>query len=109
MSSIERRDDMSPNNRLMVHQQEDGDMIIGIIPGSMEEFNRMGFTQSVEFCTIGMGGGRSPRTLHALRNLMAAMEEDNRDRPIESRGCSSYESNHDRANDQASTCCRHRL
>ena len=82
MDTVERNDDMSPNNRLVVHQQEDGDMIIGIIPGSMEECNRMGFSQSVEFCTIGMGGGLSPRTLHALRNLMAAMIEDNQDRPI---------------------------
>jgi len=82
MQQSERRDDMSPNNRLVVYQQEDGDMIVGIIPGSMEECDRMGFSQSVEFCTIGMGRGRSPRTIHALRNLMAAMDEDNRDYPI---------------------------
>ena len=91
MKNIERRDDMSPNNRLVVHQQEDGDMIVGVVPGSMEEFNRMGFSQSVEFCTIGMGGGRSPKTLYALRNLMEAMEEDNRDRPIGERTNSQSE------------------
>jgi hypothetical protein len=82
MKHVERNDDMSPRNRLVVMQQEDGDMIVGIIPGSMEEFNRMGFSQSVEFCTIGMGGGRSPRTLEALRALMHAIEEDNQERPI---------------------------
>jgi len=62
-------------------QQEDGDIIVGIIPSSMEDFHQKGLVQTAEFCTIGSGGGQSPRTLQALRALMDAIEQDNRTLP----------------------------
>lgn len=37
--------------------------------------------EGVEFCTIGSGGGKSPRTRNALVALMVAMEADNADDP----------------------------
>ena len=66
---VERYEDMSPLGRLRVFQQDDGDMIICAIADD-------GASESVEFCN---SGGKSPRTLAALRALMNAMEEDNKD------------------------------
>lgn len=81
MRRVERNEDMSPNGRLTVIQQDDGDVIVGIVPNSMEDARRH-YVQSVEFCSVGSGGGRSPRTLEALRALMDAIEADNRAWPI---------------------------
>jgi hypothetical protein len=74
MKVVERIEDMSVRGRLRIIQQDDGDIIVAV------QSERDGLLQpgdSVEFCTIGTGGGRSPRTLNALRALMAAMEGDN--------------------------------
>lgn len=66
--SIQRPEDMSPDGYLMLYLQADGDIIVVIRPEG-------GFSaeHSVEFCN---SGGRSPRTLKALRALFEAMEED---------------------------------
>lgn len=71
---VERFEDMSPRGRLRLLQQSDGDVLVCVIsdPDGPDE----GVSPSVEFCT---SGGKSPRTLTALRNLMEAMAEDNRD------------------------------
>lgn len=76
---VERNEDMSPDGKLRIIRQNDGDIIIGIIPGFDKDIV---FGQSVEFCECGSGGGRSPKTRRALIALMKAMEEDNADRPI---------------------------
>lgn len=70
----ERFEDMSQRGRLRVIQQDDGDMIVCVI----EDMNSPsgGAMAGVEFCT---SGGKSPRTLAALRALMLAMAEDNAD------------------------------
>lgn len=69
---VERLEDMSPQGRLRVCVQSDGDVIICIIEDH-------GQVSDVEFCAPGAGGGGSRRTWEALRNLVAAMEADNAD------------------------------
>lgn len=78
--TVERREDMSPLGRLCLIQQADGDVLVVIRP---DPNARSWERQSVEFCSVGAGGGRSPRTLAALRELMKAMDEDNREQPID--------------------------
>jgi hypothetical protein len=73
---VVRRDDMSNCAKLVVHRQPDGDMLVTVI-------DERGHIAGVEFCSVGMGGGRSPKTLEALRALQHAMAEDYRRRPIE--------------------------
>ena len=70
----ERFEDMSPRGRLRLLREEDGDVIICIIPDPEAHPNQP--MMSVEFCT---SGGGSPRTHAALLNLLEAMEQDNRD------------------------------
>lgn len=80
MRHIERFEDMSPRGKLILTQQEDGDIVVGIIPTSLEKARRH-FVQTAGFCTVGSGGGQSPRTLAALVALMDAIEADNREAP----------------------------
>lgn len=71
----ERKEDMSHDGKLELLQQSDGDVIVIVHPGSdSKESKHLPFGASVEFC---VSGGRSPNTLHALRDLMTAMEKDN--------------------------------
>ncbi len=72
----ERFEDMSPRGRLRILQQDDGDMLVYVIEDPDSQKN--GASAGVEFCT---SGGKSPKTLAALRSLMLAMAEDNADRP----------------------------
>jgi hypothetical protein len=67
---------MSSCGYLKLLRQDDGDIIVAVYP---EEDGLIQPGGSVEFCT---SGGRSPRTLEALRALMVAMEADNAERPI---------------------------
>ena len=76
MREAERFEDMSPRGRLQVLQQTDGDMIVCVIKDPNSQGCCAGLAASVEFCT---SGGKSPRTLAALRMLMQAMAEDNED------------------------------
>lgn len=74
----ERFEDMSERGRLRVWQQDDGDMIVHVIPDPSTD-NR---GASVEFC---VSGGRSPRTLEALRQLLVAIHADNCDSALAAR------------------------
>ena len=76
MRVAERFEDMSQRGRLRVLQQDDGDIIVCAMtdPNCPNGFQMA----DVEFCT---SGGKSPKTLAALRALMQAMAEDNADRP----------------------------
>ena len=73
MNCVTRAEDMSPDGRLRIIQQDDGDIIVTVVPDSHERRP----SASVEFCSVGSGGGRSPHTVKALRDLMAAMRKDN--------------------------------
>jgi hypothetical protein len=53
---IARKEDMSVNGCLRLFRQEDGDICVAVIADN-------GDTAGVEFCSVGMGGGRSPNTL----------------------------------------------
>lgn len=70
--TAERPEDMSQGGRLQVFAQEDGDMCIMVVEDS-------GQSAGIEFCC---SGGRSPRTLEAVRALSRAMARDNLERPI---------------------------
>jgi hypothetical protein len=74
MKIVERNEDMSRHGRLRLIQEDDGDIIVSIVPDPTEGLSGM---FSAQFCTIGSGGGKSPKTLAALRALMQAMEDDN--------------------------------
>jgi len=67
----ERREDMSPRGRLRLHAQEDGDMCLMVIEDD-------GTSAGIEFCS---SGGKSPRTLQALRDLSRAMAADDAENP----------------------------
>ena len=75
MKQVKRREDMSPIGCLHLLQQDDGDIVVNVMPA-----NRAGdgyaICADIEFCTY-TGGGKSPHTLKALSALMNAMELDN--------------------------------
>lgn len=71
---IVRKEDMSVSGRLRLLRQEDGDMCVAVID---DEGNQA----AVEFCMPVSGGGKSPKTLAALRALALAMMEDNEHDP----------------------------
>lgn len=70
--AVRRTEDMSPDGSLELHWQDDGDIIV-----TVRKSGEKGFGQSVEFHS---SGGRSYRTLSALKDLYRAMEADNRGR-----------------------------
>ena len=76
--SVQRFEDMSPTGRLVLTQQEDGDIVLSIIPDP-EDSKKYYRDNTVEFCTGCGGGGQSPHTMKALRNLMDAMLLDNQE------------------------------
>jgi len=63
-------EDMSPDGKLTVFMQEDGDVLLRINSPSKEE------AATVEFCGYG-GGGKSPKVREALIKLADAIEETN--------------------------------
>ena len=75
--SVERYEDMSPDGRLRLVRQPDGDVIVAIIPPLSSDSPMV----VVEFCSVGSGGGQSPNTLAALRDLMEAIRRDNEEQP----------------------------
>jgi len=75
---VTRAEDMSPDGRLRIWKQEDGDLIVEVVPESSKQEP----SASVEFCTVGSGGGRSPHTRKALVALMEAIKRDNAESPI---------------------------
>lgn len=72
MKVAERFEDMSPLGRLRVFWDDDGDVIVAIVPDPNESD-----PNSVEFCIPGSGGGQSTHTHRALIELVKAMERDN--------------------------------
>ena len=78
MEIHERFEDMSPDGRLMVMIQDDGDVIISVIQSEEQRISAM---PSVEFCSVGAGGGQSPYTREALANLYWAIKRDNEENP----------------------------
>lgn len=78
--SVTRLEDMSPKGALVLTMEPDGDVIVTVMPdpdeNSIDE-NTVPIA-CIQFCTHG-GGGGSPRTHTALRNLFAAMVADNAD------------------------------
>ena len=77
VSDVKRAEDMSPRGHLHLSLDGDGDVIVAV--KSDDGTGRIIEWASVEFCTVGIGGGGSPRTYKALRALMVAMAEDNAD------------------------------
>ena len=63
-----------------VGYDDDGDMLIGVY-SSEDGSETIDEWANVEFCTIAMGGGNSPHTLKALRDLMDAIKLDNIEHP----------------------------
>lgn len=87
IQTCERNEDMSPDARLKLFREEDGDIIVSIIPSTEKLRKNYSFgleAMEVQFCTIGSGGGRSPHTRKALFALMEAIELDNKENPIDS-------------------------
>ena len=83
MQEAIRNEDMSVDGQLVLIQQDDGDVIVNIRPSKEDrDYSGSPFGVSVEFCSHA-GGGRSPRTLKALQQLVKAINDDNRDRPID--------------------------
>lgn len=78
-----RKEDMSPTGMLEVFLDNDNnDIHITVFEddgnGTIDNMS------SVEFCCVGSGGGQSPHTMNALRELAKAIELDNKERPFRS-------------------------
>lgn len=71
---VERFEDMSPDGRLRIMIQDDGDVCVMVREGGLESVR----VASVEFCNSGT---RSPWTREALRAVAVAMEKDARGEP----------------------------
>jgi len=78
-TQVKRFSDSGPRDHLCVLRQDDGDICLEIYCNGPGMLNT-GFI-GTEFCLPGVGGGQSPETVKALRNLIAAMEKDNQDHP----------------------------
>lgn len=76
--TVDRREDMSPNGYMRLLMEQDGDIVVWIAEGEDDGSPCRTFAQ-VQFTAPWGGGGRSPKTHAALRELMRAMAEDNRD------------------------------
>ena len=66
----ERKGDMSPDSKLQLLIEDDGDVIVSI-------HHTEHLSSSIQFCSVGNGGGRSPETRTALLALCHAMNRDN--------------------------------
>ncbi|MDH0959083.1 hypothetical protein EGJ86_19310 [Pseudomonas sp. o96-267] len=73
---IERPEDMSPDGRLALFRDSDGDIHVRVIPPTERTDD---YAPSIEFVTHCQ---RSPRTVEALQALMEAMRLDNEERPL---------------------------
>jgi hypothetical protein len=74
MRTVQRVEDMSPIGKLVLHVQDDGDIIVAVHEVGYDGLLQPG--ASVEFCCPGSGGGHSPRTHAALHELFKAMQAD---------------------------------
>lgn len=80
--TYERFEDMSPRGRLTVLVQQDGDVILSIIPDPDEPRH---YVASVEFCESACGAGQSSRVRYALLKLAEAIILDNEEKSQERR------------------------
>lgn len=81
-----RLEDMSLVGRLVLTIEDDGDVIVSVYPQLNRDGKQLiGNSVSVQFCSPGSGGGRSPQTHKALRKLANAMRADNADRFCDAR------------------------
>jgi hypothetical protein len=76
---VDRKEDMSPEGKLRILMQDDGDMIVECLEWN-DRTKLIERTAAVEFCTHA-GGGRSPKTRMALLQLAHAMAEENKADP----------------------------
>jgi hypothetical protein len=76
---VGRMDDMHHDGVLRVLLADDGDVCVFI--GASGNGGEWG-SASIEFCSPGTGGGRSPSTREALIALMVAIEADNAAAPL---------------------------
>ncbi len=90
ITDVTRLEDMSAVGRLRVMLDDDGDVLVIVSPQSDDGL--IDFGADIEFCTIGSGGGGSPKTYKALRALMVAMAEDNADENCQGRAPEDDES-----------------
>jgi hypothetical protein len=74
---------MHPRKALQVHQNQDGDIVVSIVLDGMPigDIVASDHNAVVEFCNPTGGGGRSLHTRRALLQLLAAMKNDNTERP----------------------------
>lgn len=79
VKNYHRLGDMGEGTALWIHVQDDGDIVVGIGEPLLAR-------KTVEFCTVGQGGGRSGNTLDALRALAKAIKKDNEENPIDYQG-----------------------
>lgn len=81
-TQVQRYEDMSPKGCLRLFRQNDGDIIVCVVPDphDCERRNLPPFGIGVEFCEFG-GGGHSPHTRKALLALWDAIERDNTENP----------------------------
>lgn len=73
---IERPEDMSPDGRLSLFRDSEGDIHVRVIPPLERSED---YAPSVEFVAHCQ---RSPRTVAALASLLEAMRLDNEERPL---------------------------
>lgn len=78
---VDRKESMSPDGRLMLFIEPDGDVIVAVYPDPNETsiVEDMVPMASIQICTPFSGGGGSPRTHKALLDLFDAMILDNAD------------------------------
>jgi hypothetical protein len=82
--TVERIGDMHPTRSLRLKTQRSGDVVVmicqgGFPIGDIDLGNVATETAQIEFC---MNGGKSPRTLQALRDLQEAIRLDNEEYSI---------------------------
>lgn len=72
---VSRKEDMSQEGELQLYfDSENNDIHLTVFTDRK--------SASVEFCCTGLGGGKSPETMQALRNLAEAIKKDNESEPL---------------------------
>jgi hypothetical protein len=77
--AVSRKEDMSYRGQLKVLTDAEGDIHVAVFCDDGD--GNIDSMASIEFCNCGIGGGKSPNTMKALRELMKAMELDNQQTP----------------------------
>ena len=80
MAVVERHGDMGRGVKLRLRTDGDGD--VHVVVDGVDTMTGKQAVVAVEFCCPGLGGGKSPQTLCALRALMLVMEAENNSDPF---------------------------